>query len=137
MLQKIYRFLAFRDVVVLNDNLAACRNITRLHSLKASMRGFKDVANEPGFAFVLAIQIITLAAAIIARVPMIKFQMMCFASVLVFIVETINTAIEKAVDLVVGDQRHELARKSKDLAGLAALASGLLWLFILVACLIR
>lgn len=136
MLQKIVRLLTFRDVAALNDNLVACRNITRLHSLKASMRGFIDIANEPGFVTVLIIQVITLVAAVTARVSLLRFQMMFFASIMVFVVEIINTAIEKAVDLVVGNQRLELARKAKDLAGLASLVTGLLWLFILVACLV-
>lgn len=49
-----------------------------------------------------------------------------FSVFLVLILETVNTAIEKAVDLTIGDKFHPLAKSAKDAAAGAVLFGALL-----------
>lgn len=49
-----------------------------------------------------------------------------FSVFLVLILETVNTAIEKSVDLTVGDRCHPLAKAAKDAAAGAVLLSAIL-----------
>lgn len=52
-----------------------------------------------------------------------------FSILLVFIMETLNTAIEKTVDLASGEERHPLAKVAKDVAAGAVLFSVMLAVF--------
>jgi diacylglycerol kinase len=53
-----------------------------------------------------------------------------FSVFLVLILETVNTAIEKNVDLVVGETRHPLAKAAKDAAAGAVLLAAILSVFV-------
>ncbi|HBI03696.1 MAG TPA: hypothetical protein DDY49_06675 [Paenibacillaceae bacterium] len=52
-----------------------------------------------------------------------------FSILLVFIMETLNTAIEKTVDLAAGEESHPLAKIAKDVAAGAVLFSVMLAVF--------
>ncbi|MED0679734.1 diacylglycerol kinase family protein [Aneurinibacillus thermoaerophilus] len=59
-------------------------------------------------------------------VPKGDVLLVFFSVFLVLILETVNTAIEKTVDLVVGEKRHPLAKVAKDAAAGAVLFAAIL-----------
>lgn len=62
-------------------------------------------------------------------IPKLEVLLVFFSIILVFIMETLNTAIEKTVDLAVGEKRHPLAKIAKDVAAGAVLFSVMLAVF--------
>ena len=72
------------------------------------------------YHFVAALAVLLLA--LFYRVTALEFFLLVLAAVLVIFAELINTAIEKAVDLVT-DEYHELAKLAKDIAAGAVLVT--------------
>ncbi len=58
-----------------------------------------------------------------------QLWMLIGSMVLVLVVEVLNSAIEAVVDLVVGEQRHALAGRAKDMGSAAVFLSQLLVVF--------
>ncbi len=58
-----------------------------------------------------------------------QLWMLVSSMVLVLVVEILNSAIEAVVDLVVGEARHELAGRAKDMGSAAVFLCQLLVLF--------
>ncbi|AFZ46095.1 diacylglycerol kinase [Cyanobacterium stanieri PCC 7202] len=68
------------------------------------------------------------------NVTMTQMAILAITCALVMILELLNTAIESVVDLTVGKQYHEQAKKAKDCAAGAVLVSAIA--SVLVACFI-
>lgn len=68
--------------------------------------------------------IIIIGLAFYLRIDKIEWALLLFTIFLVFITETINTAIEKTIDLVTSEY-HPLAKRAKNLAAGAVLLSAI------------
>ncbi len=60
--------------------------------------------------------VIVLTASLFLRLETKDFIYLSFSITFVWVAELLNSAIEKAVDLTIGTEYHELARQSKDIA---------------------
>lgn len=87
-------------------------------------------ANEPSLRFWSAIVAVSSALALLLPLNFAERAVILPAGVLVLAMELINTAVERAVDLISPDA-HPLARRAKDAASaavaLAAIAGGVAW----------
>ena len=77
----------------------------------------------------VATAIIVLIFGLWMGISRLEVLMVFFSIFLVFILEVINTAIEKTVDLTTGEKRHPLAKIAKDVAAGAVLFSVMLAVF--------
>jgi diacylglycerol kinase len=73
--------------------------------------------------------IIVLLFGLWLRISRLEVLLVFFSILLVFIMETLNTAIEKTVDLAAGEEIHPLAKIAKDVAAGAVLFSVMLAVF--------
>lgn len=60
--------------------------------------------------------IILAIVALFLRLNTLSLAILCFSTSLVWVAELLNSAIEKAVDLVVGTKYYKLAKQAKDIA---------------------
>ncbi len=79
---------------------------------------------ERNLKFHLLAGIIVIILAIYLQIDRIEWALLLFTIFLVFIAETINTAIEKTIDLVTSEY-HPLAKRAKNLAAGAVLLSAI------------
>lgn len=83
----------------------------------------------------IVVSTLVIIASILLKFNYIEFLFVIFAIAMVLITETINTAIETAVNLVT-DKYHELAKITKDVAAGAVVLSAInavtIWLIIIV-----
>ncbi|GLY09998.1 diacylglycerol kinase family protein [Pseudobacillus badius] len=94
-------------------------------SFRYALNGLRIVWQEPNFRFHLAAAAAVVAAGVffsLSRTEWLFILIMIFG---VMTLEAVNTAIEKAVDLVTED-RHPLAKAAKDVAAGAVLLFSLL-----------
>ncbi len=88
--------------------------------------GVKATAStERNFKVHLALSVAVLLLGALLRVPRLDWGLLCLAIGLVLSAELMNTAVEAAVNLTVGERIHPLAKKAKDAAAGAVLASAL------------
>ncbi|OWA36676.1 diacylglycerol kinase [Saccharibacillus sp. O16] len=86
--------------------------------------GVKATAStERNFKVHLASSAAVLLLGALLRVPRLDWALLCLAIGLVLSAELMNTAVEAAVNLTVGERIHPLAKKAKDAAAGAVLAS--------------
>lgn len=80
-------------------------------------------STERNFRVHLALCAAVLLLGALLQVPRLDWGLLCLAIGLVLSAELMNTAVEAAVNLTVGDRLHPLAKKAKDAAAGAVLAS--------------
>ena len=98
-----------------------------------SIEGFNVTIKEYAFQIELIFGIPATIFALLSCVSRLEKAVLIFSIFLVFLVEIINTAIEKTVDRISTD-RHPLSKKVKDIASFAVFLSVLntliIWLII-------
>ncbi|WP_172249738.1 diacylglycerol kinase family protein [Saccharibacillus deserti] len=82
-------------------------------------------STERNFKVHLALCAAVLLLGALLRVPRLDWGLLCLAIGLVLSAELMNTAVEAAVNLTVGERIHPMAKKAKDAAAGAVLASAL------------
>ena len=99
-------------------------------SVKNCLDGISYVTkNEKNFKREIALGIIALILSYILKIDKIEFIIVLTMICLVFTTEIINTAIERAVDLVTKEY-HELARIAKDVSAGSVLVTSIFALII-------
>lgn len=96
---------------------------------KNILKSFGFAFQGIGFAFLkeknLALHLVAATAAIAASIyfqlDRMEFLFVITAIFMVFVTEMVNTAVEAAVDLSVGEKYHPLARAAKNIAAGAVL----------------
>lgn len=101
--------------------------------VKASVYSFNGlkaaVKNEAAFRQELLLAIIFIPLAIFLNVSTLERVALIGVTVLVLIVELLNSAVEAVVDRI-GSEYHELAGRAKDLGSAAVLVTLLLWAYV-------
>jgi len=93
------------------------------HALKAALNGLREAWKyEDAFRQELLVAAIAIPFALLCNVGMIGKVLMVASTLLVLILELVNSAIEAAVDHTSLDQ-HPFAKRAKDVAGAAVLLS--------------
>ena len=99
-----------------------------LSGLRAALR------NEPAFRLELALSVFVIPAAWILRSSGVERALLIGSWMMVILVEIINSAIEAVVDRI-GQERHELSGRAKDLGSAAVFCSlvmtATIWLIVL------
>jgi len=95
----------------------------RINSFRSAFKGLSDLfSEEPNARIHLVITILVIAAAIISKLSVVEWLVLVLTISLVFVAETINTAVEKLADMV-QPEMDERIRKIKDLTAAAVLIS--------------
>jgi diacylglycerol kinase (ATP) len=94
----------------------------RLRSFQYAFEGLRYVLGQPNFRIHLAAAALVIVAAALLRVSSGEWLALILVSLLVLIVEMLNTVIEVVVDLVSPD-RHPLAKIAKDVGAGAVLTA--------------
>ncbi len=101
--------------------------------VKASVYSFNGlkaaVKNEAAFRQELLLAVIFIPLAIFLDVSALERVALIGVTVLVLIVELLNSAVEAVVDRI-GSEYHELAGRAKDLGSAAVLITLLLWAYV-------
>ncbi len=91
------------------------------------------------YDFVIAFFVVLVSGYL--KINKVEWFFVIFSIGLVLIVEYLNSAIERCVDLVIGSQYHKLAKQAKDAGAsaalIAALASAIVGLMIFMPKLIK
>lgn len=89
-----------------------------------SMQGLKATyVAEASFRMELYIFIVLLPCAFLLTNSPIELILLIGSALLVLLIEIINSAIEAVVDLICGEERHELAGRAKDMGSAAVFIS--------------
>jgi undecaprenol kinase len=96
----------------------------QLKSFRFAFRGIGLMMYDYNFWFHLPAAVLVVVFGIWLRVSVGEWLWLVMAVFLVLIAETVNTSIEKAVDLVT-EEKHPLARDAKDLAAGAVLLASI------------
>jgi len=105
----------------------------RIKSFQYAVHGLRVLFyEEPNARIHLLAAILVLLTGLIFRLSSIEWLFVFTSIALVFICEIVNTAIENLCDFV-SPEKHELIKKSKDLAAAAVLVAAL---FALVTALV-
>ena len=115
----------------------ARRGLSRLwHAAGYSLAGLRAGWSETAFRQEALAAIVLLPAAFWVGRGWIEVALLCAVTLLVLIVELLNTGIETAIDRI-GPELHELSKKAKDMGSAAVLLTLLLaagvWLAALYA----
>lgn len=102
-----------------------------VHSTRYSLKGLRAAwSNEAAFRQELALGVILLPLAWWIGQSPVEWILLLGTCLLVLIVELLNSAIESVVDRI-GEERHELSGRAKDMGSaavmLAMLLAGLTW----------
>ena len=101
-----------------------------LFTLVNSGKGLKFLLRqEEAFQLELALSVVLIPAALFLGPSQLESSLMIAVTLLVLIVETLNTAVEATIDRI-GSEYHELSGLAKDLGSLAVILSLILWLVI-------
>jgi len=101
-----------------------------LFALVNSVKGLTFLLRkEEAFQLELALSVVLIPAAVLIGPSQLEISLMVAATLFVLIVETLNTAVEAAIDRI-GSEYHELSGLAKDLGSLAVTLSLILWLVI-------
>lgn len=93
------------------------------HALKAALHGFREAWKyEDAFRQEIFVAVIAIPFAMLCNADKIGKLLMVSSILLVLILELVNSAVEAAVDHTSLDQ-HPFAKRAKDIAGAAVLAS--------------
>jgi len=99
-----------------------------LFTIVNSGKGLKFLLQkEEAFQLELALSLALIPAAVYLAPSRLEMSLMIAATLFVLIVETLNTAVETAIDRI-GSEYHELSGLAKDLGSLAVTLSLILWL---------
>lgn len=85
---------------------------------------------EKNLALHLVAAAVAIAASIYSQLDRMEFLFVITAIFMVFVTEMVNTAVEAAVDLSIGDKYHPLARAAKNIAAGAVLFAALFALLV-------
>lgn len=101
-------------------------NRSRLSAFVAAKDGFVSLwAQEMNFRIHLMISLVVLIAGLVFQITVTEWLVLLLLITIVLSLEMVNSAIETVVDMVVGTQWHQLAKRSKDIAAAAVfLAAG-------------
>ena len=113
---------------------AALVNRSLIESLKHAGAGLKRVfIEERNFLVQLFCTLAVVIVGILLKIDRGEWLVVVLLFILVLILEMVNTAIEAIVDMTVGRQFHECAKKAKDvaagavvIAAIAALVNGVI-----------
>jgi diacylglycerol kinase (ATP) len=95
-----------------------------------SLNGFKAAfANEAAFRQELLLALIFVPVAFFIDVSGVERVLLICVTILVLIVELLNSAVEAVVDRI-GLEKNELSGRAKDLGSAAVLLSLLLWAYV-------
>lgn len=95
-----------------------------------SLKGLKAAfANEAAFRQELFLAVIFIPLAFYIDVPAIERVALVAVTVLVLVVELVNSAVEAVVDRI-GLEKHELSGRAKDIGSAAVLLCLLLWAYV-------
>ena len=101
-----------------------------IFTLVNSGKGLKFLLRkEEAFQLELALSLALIPAAVYLGPSRLEMSLMIAATLFVLIVETLNTAVEAAIDRI-GSEYHELSGLAKDLGSFAVTLSLILWLVI-------
>ncbi len=92
------------------------------NALAGLIFGLKQERNVQ-YDFVIAIFVVLLSSYL--KINKVEWVFVIFSIGLVLIVEYLNSAIERCVDLAIGSNFHELAKQAKDAGASAALIAAL------------
>jgi diacylglycerol kinase (ATP) len=102
----------------------------RLRSFVYAGRGIVQVfRNEPNAKIHLLAACVVITLGLVLNVSKSDFALLAFAITMVFVTETINTAIERLTDLA-SPEHHPLAAQAKDIAAGAVLLASIGAVFI-------
>lgn len=115
---------------MMNEKKPGNTGITRIikaggYSIKGLRAAFR---NEAAFRQELALAVIFIPLAFFVAAGPVERIILIGLTVLVLIVELLNSAIEAVVDRV-GMEHHELSGRAKDIGSAAVLVSLLLWAY--------
>lgn len=97
---------------------------------KWSMEGlYATFKYEASFRLEFYLFLILVPTAIYIAQSSMQLLLLIACMVLVLIIEILNSAIESVVDMVCGEQRHELAKRAKDMGSAAVFLGQMLVLF--------
>ena len=97
-----------------------------LNALKYSMQGIRAaVRTEEAFRHELLLSVVLIPLAFFVGHTSTEKVLLIASILFVFIVELLNTAIERAIDRI-SYERHELSKESKDMASAAVMFSVIL-----------
>ena len=68
---------------------------------------------------------LALIVSLVLKLPAVEFALLAISIVILLFAEMVNTAIEEVVNLVVGDEYHQLAKNAKDISAGAVLISSI------------
>ncbi|WP_338750182.1 diacylglycerol kinase family protein [Bacillus sp. FJAT-52991] len=94
------------------------KRLTASHQF--ALQGIRLAMDEPNFRFHMAAAVIAILMGMWLSLTKMEWVLVLFLVFGMFILEIINTAIEKTVDLVT-EEYHPLAKQAKDLAAGAVL----------------
>ncbi len=96
-----------------------------------SMKGLKATyVAEASFRMEIYLFIILLPCAFFLAENHIELTLLIASTMLVLLVEIINSAIEAVVDLICGEEQHELAGRAKDMGSAAVFMSQMIVLLV-------
>ncbi len=111
-----------------NPNRRGIKDIIK--ATQWSMQGIRAaIKHEASFRLELKLVLVMTPLAVWLAQSMVQFWMLLTPLLLVLIVEILNSAIEAVVDLVCGEERHELAARAKDMGSAAVFFTLLLTAF--------
>lgn len=91
--------------------------------------------NEASFRLEVWLFILIIPLAIWLATSPVQLLLLLGSAWLVLLVEILNSALEAVVDLVCGDERHELAGRAKDMGSAAVMLASILttatWLVVI------
>lgn len=108
-----------------------------INAFRYSLEGFRAAwIYEDAFRMEIAVAAVAIPVALFLSVSLIAKALLISSILLVLIVELMNTAIEATVDRISLD-KHDLAKRAKDVGSLAVLVSlvnaTVIWFFVLIA----
>lgn len=103
------------------------KNWNFLQSFNCATKGIlRTIQEESHFRFHLVTSCVVILLALCLHFSRIEWLLLLLTISQVIVAELINTAIEAAVDLSIGDNWHAMAKKAKDIAaGAVLLAAGM------------
>ncbi|MBN2766971.1 MAG: diacylglycerol kinase family protein [Paludibacteraceae bacterium] len=97
----------------------------RIDSFRFAGKGIREVySTEINMKIHLVVSVLVITSGVLLGISVVEWMICLVLFALVFSAEVFNTAIESVVDLVSPD-KHELARKAKDLAAGAVLVTAI------------
>ncbi len=113
------------------------KNSNRLKSAKFAVAGLIYIlVREQSIQFATVTTIITVIVGLWLQIGTFSWGLLVLALGSVWITESLNTAIEAAINLASGDDPHPMAKIGKDVASTAALVSSIVFVIIVMLILL-